>query len=202
MLSKTCSISSRTSTVQIAIAIINMEPWVRLEKDECMPVLPKWNEIVRKYDILSFWKRGDLTFASFQGKGRFLDIFGGQELRRNFHSTPDLAQEVACLNSQTLPNMKSHRSQEDLFASVGMNRNLPPPNHPPPPPPQVHVLKFEIPRPKSESLQRDMLPDSKCCSKFFQQKVAVLQNQLTHYFMIFLFYVSIYEKISTILGCF
>ncbi|XP_048517647.1 protein shank isoform X5 [Dendroctonus ponderosae] len=95
-----------------------------------------------------------------KGKGRFMDIFGGQELRRNFHSTPDLAQELACLNSQTLPNRKGHRSQENLFTSVGMNRNLPPPNHPPPPPPQVHVLKFEIPRPKSDSLQRDMPPDS------------------------------------------
>ncbi|KAH1027595.1 hypothetical protein HUJ05_001074 [Dendroctonus ponderosae] len=94
-----------------------------------------------------------------KGKGRFMDIFGGQELRRNFHSTPDLAQELACLNSQTLPNRKGHRSQENLFTSVGMNRNLPPPNHPPPPPPQVHVLKFEIPRPKSDSLQRDMPPD-------------------------------------------
>ncbi|XP_050299249.1 protein shank isoform X2 [Anthonomus grandis grandis] len=94
-----------------------------------------------------------------KGKGKFVDIFGGgTELRRNFHSTPDLAQEVAYLNSQTLPNTKNHRSQEDLGLTQG-GRNLPPPNHPPPPPPQVHVLKFEIPRPKSESLQRDMLPE-------------------------------------------
>ncbi|KAL1509531.1 hypothetical protein ABEB36_004246 [Hypothenemus hampei] len=92
-----------------------------------------------------------------KGKGKFMDMFGGQELRRNFHSTPDLAQEVAYLNSQTLPNIKNHRSQEDLGTLV--NRNLPPPNHPPPPPPQVHVLKFEIPRPRSENLQRDVLPE-------------------------------------------
>ncbi|CAH1128890.1 unnamed protein product [Ceutorhynchus assimilis] len=93
-----------------------------------------------------------------KGKGKFVDIFGGgQELRRNFHSTPDLAQEVAHLNSQTLPNMKNHRSQEDLGALAP--RNLPPPNHPPPPPPQGHVLKFEIPRPRSENLQRDILPE-------------------------------------------
>lgn len=88
-----------------------------------------------------------------------MDIFGGQELRRNFHSTPDLAQEVAYLNaSRKLPNIKNHRSQEDLGAFMGLNRNLPPPTHPPPPPPQV--LKFEIPRPRSENLQNDVLSES------------------------------------------
>ncbi|XP_066154300.1 SH3 and multiple ankyrin repeat domains protein 2 isoform X7 [Euwallacea fornicatus] len=93
-------------------------------------------------------------------KSKFIDIFGGQELRRTFHSTPDLAQEVAYLtNSQTLPNIKNHRSQEDLGVIMGVNRNLPPPNHPPPPPPQ-QVLKFEIPRPRSENLQgRDAISE-------------------------------------------
>lgn len=41
---------------------------------------------------------------------------------------------------------------------MGVNRNLPPPTHPPPPPPQV--LKFEIPRPRSENLQNDVLSES------------------------------------------
>lgn len=94
-----------------------------------------------------------------KGKGKFVDIFGGRELRRDFHSTPDLAQECAYLNSQTLPNMKNHRSQEDLGVLLGVNRNLPPPNHPPPPPPQVQVVKFEVPRPRTDTLKRDMLQD-------------------------------------------
>ncbi|XP_030754925.1 SH3 and multiple ankyrin repeat domains protein 3 isoform X3 [Sitophilus oryzae] len=93
-----------------------------------------------------------------KAKTKFFDIFGTRSLRRDFHSTPDLAQEAAYFNSHTLPNTKNHRSQEDLGILMGINRNLPPPTHPPPPPPQVQVVTMEMPRPKSEydTLKRDM----------------------------------------------
>lgn len=83
-------------------------------------------------------------------------------MKRTFHSTPDLAQEVSMLNSQTLPS-KFHRSQEDL--SVLGNRNLPPPNHPPPPiPPTVQVVKVDITRGKLSEydiLNRDIPEEGK-----------------------------------------
>ncbi|XP_068907344.1 SH3 and multiple ankyrin repeat domains protein 3 isoform X5 [Tenebrio molitor] len=73
-------------------------------------------------------------------KVRFSSAFSGSgELHRDFHSTPDLAQEVSMMLS------KNHRSQEDL-AHLG-NRALPPPNHPPPPPPPaVQVVTVEVSR--------------------------------------------------------
>ncbi|KAF7280771.1 hypothetical protein GWI33_005499 [Rhynchophorus ferrugineus] len=93
-----------------------------------------------------------------KGKAKFFDIFGTRSLRRDFHSTPDLAQEAAYFTSHTLPNTKNHRSQEDLGVIMGPNRNLPPPNHPPPPPPQVQVVTVEVSRSKSEydTLKREM----------------------------------------------
>ncbi|RZB49894.1 SH3 and multiple ankyrin repeat domains protein 3, partial [Asbolus verrucosus] len=74
-------------------------------------------------------------------KVRFSSVFAGTgELHRDFHSTPDLAQEVSMLISN-----KNHRSQEDL--ALLTNRTLPPPTHPPPPPPpMVQVVKVEVSR--------------------------------------------------------
>lgn len=66
----------------------------------------------------------------------------GSELRRDFHSTPDLVQEMAMLNASN----KNHRSQEDISLLLGTNRNLPPPTHPPPPPPLVQVVKVDVSR--------------------------------------------------------
>jgi len=70
---------------------------------------------------------------------------GGAELHRDFHSTPDLAQNYL-LNSAATGTIdyrapKGHRSQEDV-ATLLLNGGvvagrppLPPPTHPPPPPP-------------------------------------------------------------------
>ncbi|XP_049825338.1 SH3 and multiple ankyrin repeat domains protein 2 isoform X3 [Aethina tumida] len=71
-----------------------------------------------------------------KSKHHFLPFWGGRELRRDFHSTPDLAQEVAMLNTSASAYSKNHRSIEDISAQLASNRTLPPPNHPPPPPPQ------------------------------------------------------------------
>lgn len=97
--------------------------------------------------ILGF---SEAYFFLFQStKAKFADLFfGNRELKRNFHSTPDLAQEVAMYSSQTLPS-KFHRSQEDLSVLLA-NRTLPPPTHPPPPiPPQVQVIKVGVSRNKT-----------------------------------------------------
>ncbi|XP_057667503.1 SH3 and multiple ankyrin repeat domains protein 2 isoform X3 [Diorhabda carinulata] len=100
-------------------------------------------------------------------KTKFVELFaGGKELKRNFHSTPDLVQEMA-YNSQTLPN-KFHRSQEDISSLLG-NRSLPPPSHPPPPiPSQVQLVKVDISRSKHaeyDHLNRD-IPDEGIVSSF------------------------------------
>lgn len=90
-------------------------------------------------------------------KVRFTSIFTGGELHRDFHSTPDLAQEVAALHLN-----KNHRSQEDLALLNG--RALPPPTHPPPPPPPtVQVVKVEVSRGGSseyDSLSKEILEEN------------------------------------------
>ncbi|KAK9743910.1 Variant SH3 domain [Popillia japonica] len=84
---------------------------------------------------------------SKNSKVRFTNPFNvGGELRRNFHSTPDLAQPIPGVPNG-FPNNKGHRSQEDVNL-IGTNRNiLPPPTHPPPPPPPlVQVIKVDVSR--------------------------------------------------------
>ncbi|CAG9854994.1 unnamed protein product [Phyllotreta striolata] len=78
-------------------------------------------------------------------KTKFAELFsGGRELKRTFHSTPDLVQEMA-YGSQTLPS-KFHRSQEDISSLLG-GRSLPPPTHPPPPiPPHIQLVKVDVSR--------------------------------------------------------
>lgn len=79
---------------------------------------------------------------------RFSTVFPGMgELHRDFHSTPDLAHQVAMMNGVS---SKGHRSQEDVTL-LGMGRNLlPPPNHPPPPPPIGQLIKVDVSRNASE----------------------------------------------------
>ncbi|CAH1235135.1 unnamed protein product [Diabrotica balteata] len=100
-------------------------------------------------------------------KVKFTELFtGGKELKRTFHSTPDLVQDVA-YNCQTLPS-KFHRSQEDISLLLG-NRSLPPPSHPPPPiPSQVQLVKVDVSRGKHseyDHLNRE-IPDEGIVSSF------------------------------------
>lgn len=81
---------------------------------------------------------------------RFSNIFSPNgELHRDFHSTPDLAQQVAIACGTGNGINKIHRSQEDL-SLMGGSRTLPPPTHPPPPPPTVQVVKVEVSRGSQE----------------------------------------------------
>lgn len=80
-------------------------------------------------------------------KVKFTELFAdGKELKRTFHSTPDLVQEVA-YSSQTLPSKFHHsHSQEDLSVLLS-GRSLPPPTHPPPPiPPHIQMVKVDVTR--------------------------------------------------------
>ncbi|XP_055626209.1 protein shank isoform X2 [Toxorhynchites rutilus septentrionalis] len=84
----------------------------------------------------------------------------GSDLKRTFHSTPDLASAgtaSAAGSAGTLTptsswfntvGHKGHRSQDDVHSiHMSMQRlNLPPPNHPPPPPPVGQVVKVDISR--------------------------------------------------------
>ncbi|XP_062712224.1 protein shank isoform X4 [Aedes albopictus] len=85
----------------------------------------------------------------------------GSDLKRTFHSTPDLASSgtagsVTGSSGTLTPSAswfntvghKGHRSQDDVHSlHMSMQRlNLPPPNHPPPPPPIGQVVKVDISR--------------------------------------------------------
>lgn len=67
------------------------------------------------------------------------------ELHRDFHSTPDLANQLA--QADAAVSSKGHRSQEDVTL-LGISRPapLPPPSHPPPPPPIGQVIKVDVSR--------------------------------------------------------
>jgi SH3 and multiple ankyrin repeat domains protein len=77
----------------------------------------------------------------------------GSDLKRNFHSTPDLAATNNLSGSSTWSTgsfgQKNHLSQEDmqsLHSSI-QRLNLPPPDHPPPPIPVVgQVVKVDVSR--------------------------------------------------------
>ncbi|EAT44279.1 AAEL004337-PA, partial [Aedes aegypti] len=74
----------------------------------------------------------------------------GSDLRRTFHSTPDLAAGTLTPSASWFNTVghKGHRSQDDVYSlHMSMQRlNLPPPNHPPPPPPIGQVVKVDISR--------------------------------------------------------
>ncbi|XP_053688435.1 SH3 and multiple ankyrin repeat domains protein 1 isoform X2 [Sabethes cyaneus] len=84
----------------------------------------------------------------------------GSDLKRTFHSTPDLATAGTVSSAGSSGTLtpssswfntvghKGHRSQDDVHSlHMSMQRlNLPPPNHPPPPPPIGQVVKVEISR--------------------------------------------------------
>lgn len=80
---------------------------------------------------------------SKNSKIRFTNWFNktGSELHRDFHSTPDLAHQVAMSCGTT--TTKTHRSQEDINVT-GNRSSMPPPTHPPPPPPVVQLIKVDI----------------------------------------------------------
>ncbi|GAB0099496.1 uncharacterized protein DMENIID0001_153640 [Sergentomyia squamirostris] len=86
--------------------------------------------------------------AGSRAKPCAIPIVNG-ELRRTFHSTPDLA----TAGQWSSGSVKGHHSQDDVnYLLQSMQRlNLPPPTHPPPPPPVGQVVKVDVSRSEYES---------------------------------------------------
>lgn len=121
------------------------------------PVSPQKGPIV--YASVAEMKRKKTKNGTLRGKPCAIPTVRS-DLKRNFHSTPDLAcnnsghgndtnsLNVSTTSLYTTNTFRGHRSQDDMHALHGsMQRlNLPPPNHPPPPPPIGQVVKVEVVR--------------------------------------------------------
>lgn len=88
--------------------------------------------------------------GTLRGKPCAIPIISS-DLKRTFHSTPDLASDLNSSTTSIWANangFKGHRSQDDMYSlHASMQRlNLPPPNHPPPPPPIGQVVKVDVSR--------------------------------------------------------
>lgn len=103
----------------------------------------------------------------------------GSDLKRNFHSSPDLANTMSgsATWSSGMFGHKGHLSQEDMHSiqSSIQRLNLPPPNHPPPPPPVGQVVKVDVSR-KSEYESTQTL------QKQIQQKLAAKHQEVVSSF--------------------
>uniref|UniRef100_A0A182YLY8 SH3 and multiple ankyrin repeat domains protein 3 n=1 Tax=Anopheles stephensi TaxID=30069 RepID=A0A182YLY8_ANOST len=139
------------------------------------PISPQKGPIV--YASVAEMKRKKSSKAGMGTlKGRPIPIPQiGSDLKRTFHSTPDLASMSSsnqhggaassllygssssgtgsqlAINANGWYNTvghKGHRSQDDMHSlHMSLQRlNLPPPNHPPPPPPVGQVVKVDVSR--------------------------------------------------------
>lgn len=116
------------------------------------PASPQRGPIV--YASVADMKRKKNKTGTLRGKPCEIPTITS-DLKRTFHSTPDLA---FGLNSSTSSvwasanGFKGHRSQEDMYIVHSSMQRLnlppthPPPNHPPPPPPVGQVVKVDITR--------------------------------------------------------
>lgn len=94
-------------------------------------------------------KKGNKS-GTLRGKPCAIPVIS-TELKRTFHSTPNLATDPSASMSSLWASengFKGHRSQDDMHSlNVSLQRlNLPPPNHPPPPPPVGQVVKVDVSR--------------------------------------------------------
>lgn len=108
------------------------------------------------YASVADMKRKKNKNGTLRGKPCAIPVVGA-DLKRTFHSTPDLATNSNGLNASsiwssganaTAAGSKGHRSQDDMHIlhSSLQRLVLPPPNHPPPPPPVGQVVKVEVSR--------------------------------------------------------
>lgn len=116
------------------------------------PASPQKGPIV--YASVAEMKRKKNKMGTLRGKPCTIPIVSS-ELKRTFHSTPDLATALSSSIASiwTSSNgIKGHRSQDDMYAlNNSLQRlNLPPPNHPPPPPPVSQVVKVDVSRSSTE----------------------------------------------------
>lgn len=104
------------------------------------------------YASIADMKRAKKTAKNGTLRGRPVAIpaINASDLRRNFHSTPDLQAMMSGSATWSANNFgqKGHLSQEDMHsihASI-QRLNLPAPTHPPPPPPIGQVVKVDVSR--------------------------------------------------------
>lgn len=110
------------------------------------PSSPQKGPIV--YASVAEMKRKKTKNGTLRGKPCPIPIVGA-DLKRTFHSTPDLATGLNSSSSSIWSfGVKGHRSQDDMhhLHSSMQRLVLPPPNHPPPPPPIGQVVKVEVSR--------------------------------------------------------
>lgn len=112
------------------------------------PASPQRGPIV--YASVAEMKRKKNKMGTLRGKPCAIPTISS-DLKRTFHSTPDLATGLSSSTASIWSNgngFKGHRSQDDMYSlHASMQRlNLPPPNHPPPPPPIGQVVKVDVSR--------------------------------------------------------
>ncbi|XP_037031724.1 protein shank isoform X6 [Bradysia coprophila] len=109
------------------------------------PLSPQKGPIV--YASVADMKRKKTKNGTLRGKPCEIPQVNS-DLKRTFHSTPDLQTAINTSSSSIWSNtigVKGHRSQDDMYAIQRLN--LPPPTHPPPPPPVVgQVVKVDVSR--------------------------------------------------------
>lgn len=108
------------------------------------PLSPQKGPIV--YASVADMKRKKTKNGTLRGKPCGIPQVAS-DLKRTFHSTPDLQQALNTSSSSIWSNtigVKGHRSQDDMYTIQRLN--LPPPTHPPPPPPVGQVVKVEVSR--------------------------------------------------------
>lgn len=113
------------------------------------PASPQRGPIVYA-SVAEMKRKKNNKMGTLRGKPCAIPIVSS-DLKRTFHSTPDLASGLSTSTASIWlngNNFKGHRSQDDmqsLHASI-QRLNLPPPNHPPPPPPVGQVVKVDVSR--------------------------------------------------------
>ncbi|KAJ6646032.1 SH3 and multiple ankyrin repeat domains protein 3 [Pseudolycoriella hygida] len=109
------------------------------------PLSPQKGPIV--YASVADMKRKKTKNGTLRGKPCGIPQVAS-DLKRTFHSTPDLQTALNTSSSSLWSNtigVKGHRSQDDMYAIQRLN--LPPPTHPPPPPPVIgQVVKVDVSR--------------------------------------------------------
>lgn len=139
------------------------------------PTSPLRGPIV--YASVAEMKRKKTKNGTLRGKPCSIPVINS-DLKRNFHSTPDLVLAASNGLSTSTSSLwtgtiggKSHRSQDDMHTlHASMQRlNLPPPTHPPPPPPIGQVVKVDVSRSEYESTK---LLKQKALEKANSQKMA------------------------------
>lgn len=108
------------------------------------PLSPQKGPIV--YASVADMKRKKTKNGTLRGKPCAIPQVSS-DLKRTFHSTPDLQTALNTSSSSIWSNtigVKGHRSQDDMYTIQRLN--LPPPTHPPPPPPVGQVVKVEVSR--------------------------------------------------------